>query len=135
MLLNNRSEILQAVTKLNNEYEAQVWDKDTALRYLEALVEKHGIKIHQELELADKHCTNLYFGALASKDRNSKLKEERKWHIGEITLVKFDKPIFDSMLKKLKDSWPTFTYLLDKWEFLDLGLFFLSVRDSNIFEN
>lgn len=108
----------------------QAWNETKALEYLNNLIDKHGTRVQQEIEKASMEDVRNY----AMTEASNKPVQDRIWHVGEAAITKFDKTIFGAMINKLTEMWPSSASLLDKLEFQDLGLYFFSIDDTDIFE-
>lgn len=116
---------------LSLERDENDWDENTVANYLQELIQKHGAKVRQEGESYNPEIAeaeSLAVGLLASH-------ESRKWHVGKATLEKFDEPRLASMVGKLRQTWPFSRLSMPKWDFSEIGLFILSVGDTDIFED
>lgn len=124
------SKILSPLMKFKKNDANQVWNETRTLEYLNSLIDKHGARVRQEIEKASKEDVRAY----ARTQANNRPEQDRVWHVGEAAITKFDKTIFGAMISKLREMWPSSASLLDKLEFQDLGLFFFSIDDTDIFE-
>lgn len=132
LLLDKNSEILQTMKELDAYYEKQAWDEENVTQYLNELLEKHGPAVQKKLEISIKQDVS-DFSIAQQESLQPQL--EHRWIVGEPSLKKLDKPLFESMVTKIKQIWPaSSSQLLDGWEFQDLGIYFLSINNTNIFD-
>lgn len=102
-------------------------DENTA-NYLQDLISKHGAKVEQERERFRQECVN------SQKVEESERDESRVWHVGEAAVKKFDETISTAVMGKLREIWPK-SISMPNWHFSDVGLFILSVGDTDIFDD
>lgn len=105
----------------------QHWDENAA-KYLQDLISKHGAKVEQERELFRQECVNSQIVKESERD------ESRLWHVGEAAVEKFDETISAVVMGKLREIWPK-SISIRNWHLSDVGLFILSIGDTDIFDD
>lgn len=108
--------------------EGEDGDEIIASRYFRSLTEKHGAKLKLEAErLIEDPQIELEQAKVREDD-------DRVWHVGEVSLTQVDKSSVSSLVRRLDSICRLPWKMLIRSHLTDLGLFFLSVTDTNVFE-
>ena len=105
---------------------AEEYDEEAASNYLNSLIEKHSAGLQLEIESLKKD--------LSVTLQQADVDEDRVWHVGEVSLSLLDKHTVSSMANRLEKAWRLPWKLLSRFHLSELGLFFLSIGDTNIFD-
>lgn len=60
--------------------------------------------------------------------------QNQDWYIGDIKLTEYSSSVFDAMKNRLQNKLPKLTALIERYKFEDSGMWFLTVKDTNIYE-
>lgn len=101
-----------------------------AMRYLDSLIEKHGARLQKEIEYFNLNFEKSRLHEADGIDYDS----DTKWHVGDVSLTVLDKHAFSTMLNTVEKRWRLPLKLLGRLHLPDLGLFFLSIGYTDIFE-
>ncbi|QLQ82589.1 hypothetical protein HG537_0H03520 [Torulaspora globosa] len=97
-------------------------DELEASHYLNSLIEKHSAGLQLEIENVKEDVTL------------QQAEDDKIWYVGEISISLLDKKSVTSMTNKLERAWRLPWKLLNRFHLPELGLFFLSIGDTNIFD-
>ncbi|QLL34519.1 hypothetical protein HG536_0G03810 [Torulaspora globosa] len=114
-------------TWIEKDQDGDQCDEKAAFSYLNSLIEKHGARLQLETESLRED-----FGVtIQQADAHD---EGRIWHVGEVSLSLLDKHSVSSLTNRLEKAWRLPWKLLNRFRVPELGLFFLSIGDTNIFD-